>query len=366
MCLITILPPDVELTLAQVKDAMSKNADGVGIMFSLDGGLYTGRTLTRSPVKAHRWLKNNPSHVERIVHFRKATAGDVSRANLHPFEIHGRFGLMHNGTLPHSIAPTYLKDKRSDTAVFVEDLLSSIPSDALALGAVWSLIDAAVEENRVVMLDGETGELQWTADDMWTVGINDIVLSNTYSLDDAKLWGVKKTTFNSFHGYVSYANYNLTPAKPAAAAPAPSTTYTPGPVSPKKEASHDDVLKSTYVTYQGSERIPCSGRAVDHPWYGLASTMLKALELKSSVIAPSTLLIALIHAQLTEDEMKSLTPDRCRAVIDTLLTFTKASTAPVFDLIANFKDSKCLSTTPSSTTMQSATSKCGSTSAGQL
>ena len=350
MCLITILPPSVELSLAQVTDVMSKNPDGVGIMFSQDGHLYTGRTMMRNPRKVHRWLADNPSNVERVVHFRKATAGATNRANLHPFEIHGRFGLMHNGTLPYSLAPTWVNDPRSDTALFVEDMLAEVPADALINPAVWKLINAAVEENRVVMLDGASGELTWTADELWTVGADDIILSNTYSLDDEKLWGVKKSTYYSFHGYaqpVPRATY--TPVQSSTSPPAPTTHTALMPAKQREVTTNHDVIFSTYCSTQGVDRVPCSGRAVDHRWYGLAQVAMNQAYVNDvrprTHIAPSTMLISWIHAKLTDDEVKSLSPERCRLLVDTLLDFTK--TGSIQDLIKHFKEPKCQTPTPS-------------------
>lgn len=344
MCIITILPPDVELTLEQVKDAMTKNADGVGIMFSLDGALYTGRTMMRDAYRVHRWLNANPSHVERVVHFRKTTAGATSRANLHPFEIHSRFGLMHNGTLPYSLAPCGLKDKRSDTAMFVEDLLTEIPEEMLTAGAVWRLIDAAVEENRIVMLDGETGELRWTADDMWTEGDRGIILSNTYSIESGALWGVKKTTFNAFHGYVEWSR--------------PTSTYTPTtstptelkPASAPLVGSDMEVLQSAYISYTNGKRVVYATRASSHPWYSYALRLMQDFKINPLNVSASTLVLAFLHAKLTSDEVKACTLTRAQALIGDLMEFIgKEKLTPLLALIANYKESTCQSNTTPST-----------------
>lgn len=345
MCLITIVPPGVHLTRAQIIDAMSKNGDGVGIMYSDAGQLYTGRTMSRSPAKIDRWLRSSPIDVERVIHFRKTTAGITHRRNLHPFELHGRFGLMHNGTLPDALAETSKKDPRSDTAIFAQDLLSLIEPDMLQNAGVWKLIDVAVESNRVILLDGETGELRWTADDLWTETKEGLILSNTYSIDKGETWGVKKKTFYEFHGYSpsywggsrSYVSASPSPApapaSASASASAPAVLGNPPaklhPVASSLPASSDeDVMSTIYVMRNYDKVLPYSGRASQHPMYGAASRLADSLMTTPMATSGSTMLIALLFAGLTHAEIPLVKTNEARIHLDALIDFATTTPRP--------------------------------------
>lgn len=342
MCLIAVLPEGVMLSRAQIADAMSANADGLGVMYSKEGQLKVIRSMTSDPRSALRLLNRLPEQTVRVVHFRKRTAGTITRNNLHPFIIQGRFGLMHNGTLPDNLSERALKDKRSDTAAFAEDLLEQMSPESMVDKGVWKLIDAAVENNRLVMLDGETGKLFHTAHDMWTEGIDGIMLSNTYSFKEEALWGVKKTTFAKFHGYTSWSSrdayemydslYSPTAAKVVDYRSGSSSTPGVGGAAPRPSyytpADDLEVLRLSYGAYQSSDKktVPCSSSAAGHKLYGLAQKLMADTKpLPYMTVAPSTFVIAIIHAKLTQEEIDVITPDRVTALVNNLVDFATAS-----------------------------------------
>lgn len=366
MCLITVLPPGVVLSQEQVVDAMSKNPHGVGIMYSQDGQLYTGRSMSSNPTKIRRWLARAPSHLDRVVHFRKTTAGATSRANIHPFEVHGRFGLMHNGTLSDSIAETSKKDPRSDTAIFVEEVLEQMNPDTLLNTAVWKLVKVAADESRIVMLDGKTGEMYYTSDDLWTEGRNKIWLSNTYSIEKGEVWGVEKKTYYEFFGrgysgyyrgsygsYGNYGSYSGTSSPSPSPAPAPASNVVvigePRKVQAgatsyqRKEDTDEDVMKSIYMLHPPKGgKIPAAMHASGHRWYGKASKLHNEVVKMDDTghMAPSTLIVAFLHAGCSDVDVMAMQADEAKRLVERLLAFVELSDTPGYDLTQNFKRRK--------------------------
>lgn len=387
MCIITILPPGVTLTQAQVVDAMSKNAHGVGIMYSQNGRLYTGRTMTSNPGKVRRWLNRAPSDLERIVHFRKSTAGAVNRANLHPFEVHGRFGVMHNGTLSDSLAETSRTDPRSDTSIFVNETLGEMEPEMLTNSAVWKLIEAAADDNRIIMLDGETGELRWTADHLWTEGVNGIQMSNTYSIESGEVWGVQKKTywqfFNKGYSYGNYGSYRgmygsygnsrygddidddldddddaytkwLKQRNPPVSTTTTTPLYTPPahvnltarPASTPSQLklayerptdSDEDVMKGVYMMHISGSQVPSSLKGTCHPWYSACLRLYQGVTSVHKYLSPCTLLVAFIHGGMKTDDVEKMTADRAAVLVTRLLEFVKLAETPHYALMQAFR-----------------------------
>ena len=79
-----------------VANALSANPDGWGIMFAQGGRIVTSRGLrAKSLRKAIARIGDTPC----TIHFRYATHGTIDTDNCHPFEICGRFAVMHNGII---------------------------------------------------------------------------------------------------------------------------------------------------------------------------------------------------------------------------------------------------------------------------
>jgi predicted glutamine amidotransferase len=370
MCIITVLPPNVHLTREQIADALVNNQHGVGVMYSYRRQLYVAYSMSRDPRRLLSWLNSMPGRTTRVVHFRKQTAGNISRENLHPFVIHGRFGLMHNGTLDHSIAPRGKDEPRSDTRIFADDLLATMTPEMLTKPALWKLIDAAGEDNRIVMLDGETGKLSYTAEYMWELGYDDIKLSNTYSIQNGRVWGVRKTTFGEFHGY-STSFY--TPAKVIGTAPAttPKSTYTNSPWNKSfdgfasitepgkgdkedqegkedtkwlkpgefiKPTTDEEVLRSAYCLPYGSVHVPLAF-ATRHPLYDKAIKLLPGITMQGHPLSYSTIVLAILHAKLSKEEIDRLSPDMAELLVRQVIAAVKDNPNGAYStLLAHHKE----------------------------
>lgn len=154
MCLIIKAPAGVEIPEWIVASALSYNADGYGIMHNSPQGLPTMRKYTATTtgqVMADLYATRD---IDRALHFRMATHGDVNRANAHPFRLADGSLLMHNGILS---AYTQGADRSvSDTRRFIEAFINpSIVTSARDIAA--DTIEAEITGNALAILSADGG-----------------------------------------------------------------------------------------------------------------------------------------------------------------------------------------------------------------
>ena len=125
MCLLTFMPPNVDISYEHAREAARSNPHGFGF------AIHTGRTI----IKDHdmdfnnlwtRWEKLR--EIERgaaIFHFRITTHGLTDVNNCHPFNVGDDPSsvLAHNGILP-ILMPVH--ETRSDTKIFAEYVLPNM------------------------------------------------------------------------------------------------------------------------------------------------------------------------------------------------------------------------------------------------
>jgi len=118
MCLAIYKPKGVEISKAYYRNGYSENRDGCGFAFANHGRIecYKGFNSFHDFWNAIKPLQGKHA---MLVHFRFATHGDKSDANVHPIVIHnGKFAVIHNGVIP--IRTT---GNDSDTVTFARDVL---------------------------------------------------------------------------------------------------------------------------------------------------------------------------------------------------------------------------------------------------
>jgi glutamine amidotransferase len=100
----SVIPSQVHRSLISADNALGpqsqKHPDGWGVAFYVDGSPH----ITRSPTTAlncalFRRVSGVVSSETVLAHVRKATQGDPSVLNCHPFQ-HGRWTFAHNGDIP--------------------------------------------------------------------------------------------------------------------------------------------------------------------------------------------------------------------------------------------------------------------------
>ena len=139
MCLATLTMQGATLTSEQIRNAWNANPDGGGIAyFDANGNVQAFRTLSLAKFERGyaRLIDEGAHNSPMAIHFRLATHGDSTIANVHPFRMDEHTMVIHNGMLP--IVAT---DSRSDTCIFVTETLSKLGALWFDDAHMWNLVD---------------------------------------------------------------------------------------------------------------------------------------------------------------------------------------------------------------------------------
>lgn len=123
MCVIVYLPEGKNVTEEQLKTCYNNNKDGWGIMFAKHGKLETLKDVSSFEHFFHNY-KLIPTDVNRALHFRIRTSGDINKANCHPFVPVEGVGLMHNGTIQTPMLEKNMSDTHNFTTHELPPLLT--------------------------------------------------------------------------------------------------------------------------------------------------------------------------------------------------------------------------------------------------
>lgn len=187
MCLIIEKPKDLDLHDGLLVSAYENNPDGFGIMFPLGAGkVHVHRTMPKSYEEIYPvYTQYKNKHC--ALHFRLATHGAKDKSQCHPYKIFSMkrgddfdMYLMHNGiiTMPE------IDKSKSDTWHFVEYFLQPIliqNPDIIYNETFVKAIGKLLVGNRVLILDGRSGEFIKLADSGSHTADDGIWYSNTYS-----------------------------------------------------------------------------------------------------------------------------------------------------------------------------------------
>lgn len=153
MCLATLTTNGATLTDDEIRNAWEANSDGAGIAyFDGDGKVRTFRALTLSEFRdGYASLVRAGFHRSPMaIHFRLATHGDRTIANVHPFRMDANTVICHNGMFPIESVGS-----RSDTAIVVEDVLPKLGALWFDDEHMWDLVEAYCQNgyaNKLVVL----------------------------------------------------------------------------------------------------------------------------------------------------------------------------------------------------------------------
>lgn len=125
MCLLTFMPPNVDMDYERARTAAKANPDGFG--FAIHAGVAIIKDHDMNFDKLWlRWCDVRKTYRgAALFHFRIATHGNTDLGNCHPFDVDNnpRSVLAHNGMLPLTMP---VNDHRSDTKLFAEIVLPHI------------------------------------------------------------------------------------------------------------------------------------------------------------------------------------------------------------------------------------------------
>lgn len=155
MCLATLTLDGATLSEEQIRNAWNKNPHGGGIAyFGTNGKIQSFRTLSLPKfIRGYARLLEDGAHESPMaIHFRLATHGDRTIANVHPFRMDANTLVIHNGMFPIDEI-----DDRSDTCIFVTETLAKLGplwmDDANLRNLVEGYCDAGYANKLVVLTD---------------------------------------------------------------------------------------------------------------------------------------------------------------------------------------------------------------------
>lgn len=149
MCMMIYSPRGKAISGNLLRHINARNGDGIGVMANGMAVRFLGRTQGIDALTLVRALA--AAKIPYGLHFRWATHGDLSAANVHPFAIpQTDMYVMHNGVI--GWLPT--DGTRSDTAVYVQDFLSFAPG--FEARDYWQGVETDIGEdgNKMLVMDG--------------------------------------------------------------------------------------------------------------------------------------------------------------------------------------------------------------------
>ena len=187
MCLIVHRPTaGAHLPNAIIDSNLSYNDDGFGLAWR-EGGRLRYRKFGPADHQAFKaFLKKiDQTDNEYMAHFRMTTHGPSNKDMAHPYlysdEEVGDVLVFHNGIIPISTP-----SDKSDTLVFVESVLSQLPSKWWEQPALKYLVESGIGYSRLGIMTGEES-IRITGDNKW-VFQNGIYYSTTPMRSTTTSW----------------------------------------------------------------------------------------------------------------------------------------------------------------------------------
>jgi len=194
MCIIFTNPASEPLLSDDwIKNFYSRNKDGYGVMYHIDGVLYTAKGVGTEDDAVAFYKEHASKGVDTIFHFRLKTHGAIETDQSHPYDVFENetyaVAMMHNGILFTGNADD--KDK-SDTWHFIKNYLTPIATahpDMLFNEAFIKLLGVFIGNNRFVFMSntGQVGYVNKSQGVMW----GERWFSNTYAWDAVKAGVIK-------------------------------------------------------------------------------------------------------------------------------------------------------------------------------
>lgn len=158
MCMLCVIPPHTIPSRDKLENSALNNPHGFGFAIAVpeENRIIVERTMSADE-SINRFLETRAKYQTgyAIWHARIATSGAIDITNCHPFELPDEqypntTYVAHNGMLD---VVQEKDDTRSDTRIFVEDLLPAIGGvEALDNAQIFNMIDAYTEGSKVAIL----------------------------------------------------------------------------------------------------------------------------------------------------------------------------------------------------------------------
>lgn len=210
MCVIVHIGAKKSISRQLLQNCYDNNAHGWGIMWAHNDKLTLVKDVSSFTAFYNIW-RDVPRDAERAVHFRIRTAGEINKANCHPFSLNDNLALMHNGM----ITTNMIADKMSDTFNYCEYELK--PVIAGWPGCIDSkefekLVEEATGYSKLLFMSS-SGKVMRVRPNMWTER-NGNFFSNAHSLETKYIYN-RSTSYNpdnkwEGHNYGRYDDLDST------------------------------------------------------------------------------------------------------------------------------------------------------------
>lgn len=164
-------------TQGLIDDVHSNNPDGVGVMHSDGRKLSISKFLPKNSAEIRQFIELLPNDDRSVaLHFRMKTHGLIDMENCHPYRVNDDTWLAHNGVLHTGNAAD---PEKSDTWHFIQNYLSTLPTDALHDQKFLSLVGAFIGNNRFAIMSAD-GRLS-VVNRQQGIEVAGVWFSNTYA-----------------------------------------------------------------------------------------------------------------------------------------------------------------------------------------
>jgi hypothetical protein len=188
-------------TQGLIDDVYSANPDGVGVMHSDGRKLSVSKFLPKNAAEVRQFIMSLPNDDRDVaLHFRLKTHGLIDMENCHPYRVNNDTWLAHNGVLHTGNAAD---PDKSDTWHFIDNYLSSLPTDALHDKKFLALVGAFIGNNRFAIMSAD-GRLSVVNREQGIEAAG-VWFSNTYAWSPALLIPAYRTERTALYPHTSWA-----------------------------------------------------------------------------------------------------------------------------------------------------------------
>ena len=149
MCLAIVKPAGVVIPHDHIYGAFSNNPDGAGFAVQYNGKVSIAKGFFTP--EDFLWAWENHEKQSALLHFRLASAGDISQENCHPFRLVNGGALAHNGHFTGYDTHPSQSDTLHWITTVLNPLLRNYP-DAFDVPSLRAMIESATQGSRVALL----------------------------------------------------------------------------------------------------------------------------------------------------------------------------------------------------------------------
>lgn len=150
MCIIAVNKKN-KLSKEIVENCFENNDDGMGMLWTEDGELYSYKILDDVDTFYNEYSSvRDKVDTPIVLHFRIGTSGPNDIDNCHPFFVHEKLGFAHNGIINEF---SFIGSDKSDTVLFNEAVLQNLKKSFINDDVICELIAGYIGSSKLAFLD---------------------------------------------------------------------------------------------------------------------------------------------------------------------------------------------------------------------